>query len=55
MFYGLHEKIDQTGDNKADIMRKNLESHIDVSSQKYYIYILREIDVITIINIFSLE
>uniref|UniRef100_A0A2S2R7W5 protein-tyrosine-phosphatase n=1 Tax=Sipha flava TaxID=143950 RepID=A0A2S2R7W5_9HEMI len=29
MFYGLHEKIDQTGDNKADIMRKNLESHID--------------------------
>jgi len=39
MFYGLHEKIDQTGDNKADIMRKNLESHIDVSIQKYYIYL----------------
>jgi len=36
MFYGLHEKIDQTGDNKADLMRKNLESHIDVSSQKYF-------------------
>lgn len=35
MFYGLHEKIDQTGDNKADIMRKNLESHIDVSCQIY--------------------
>lgn len=33
MFYGLHEKIDQTGD-RADIMRKNLESHIDVSSIK---------------------
>ncbi|VVC24350.1 Hypothetical protein CINCED_3A016831 [Cinara cedri] len=29
MFYGLHEKIDQIGDNKADIMRKNLESHMD--------------------------
>lgn len=29
MFYGLHEKIDQTGDNKADIMRKNLKSHFD--------------------------
>jgi len=32
MFYGLHEKIDQTSDNKADIMRKNLKSHFDVSS-----------------------
>jgi len=31
MFYGLHEKIDQTGANKADIIRKNLESRIDVS------------------------
>jgi len=40
MFYGLHEKINQTIDNKADIMRKNLESHIDVSSMKYiYIYL----------------
>lgn len=42
MFYGLHEKIDQTGDNKADIMRKNLESHMDVSYQIYiYIYVYR--------------
>lgn len=39
MFYGLHEKIDQTGDNKVDIMRKNLASRIDVSSQKYINYI----------------
>lgn len=33
MFYGLHEKIDQTGDNKADIMKKNLKSRFDVSRQ----------------------
>lgn len=30
MFYGLHEKIDVTNDNKAEIIRKNLESRIDV-------------------------
>jgi len=54
MFYGLHEKIDQTGDNKVDIMRKNLESHIDVSSRKYYV--LREKRCIdSHINICTLE
>lgn len=31
MFYGLHEQIDQAGDKKTDIMRKNLKSRIDVS------------------------
>lgn len=30
MFYGLHERIDEPSDDKADIIRKNLESHIDV-------------------------
>lgn len=30
MFYGLHEKIGETTDNKADIIRKHLESRFDV-------------------------
>lgn len=39
MFYGLHEKIDVTSDNKAEIIRKNLESRIDVciNYDKYFI------------------
>lgn len=32
MFYGLHEKIDQTGDNKADIIEGAAEVHVDVSN-----------------------
>lgn len=32
MFYGEHEQIDRAGDNKTDIMRKNLKSRFDVSS-----------------------
>lgn len=31
MFYGLHEKIDQTGD-KGDIIENNAEVNADVSN-----------------------
>lgn len=39
MFYGLHEKINVTSDNKAEIIRKNLESRIDVcvNCNKYFV------------------
>lgn len=53
MFYGLHEKIDQTDDNKTDIMRKNLASHFDVSSQNYSYYLIYSIfDINKCINIY---